>query len=86
MEKRTFHTLIKGYHKLGHNVYVHGRISGFMQVLCNGEPLKEYPNRVYYDGSYIFTTICTEDNYMIFKNYVELSYPGLCEFDFKIDE
>ena len=86
MGQRKFHTLIKVDHKFGQNPYVRGRISGIMQVLCNGEPLKGFAQLEYPDGTHVFTTLCTEENYMVFKNFVELSYPGLCEFDYEIEE
>ena len=85
--ERKFKTLIKETHKHGMNEYVHGRISGYKEVMCDGvrngfdEPgfaFKHVPGI----GS-VHTTVCEPEQYEKFKDLVEKHYPGLCEFNYQ---
>ena len=85
--ERIFKTLVREDHKFGKNDFVLGRISGYMEVICDGrrngidEPgvdalwyVREVGHR--------FTTLCEPEQYEQFANLVEKHYPGLCIFDY----
>ena len=67
--------------KLVSNEYVIGRIMGVNYVICNGVPRRGYPMYKNDDGSHVFRTVCTAEQYRTFTKTVEELYPGLCIFD-----
>lgn len=69
--------------KIFSNDYVIGRIMGVNYVTCNGVPGRGYGIFMNDDGSQIFHTVCTAEQYMTFAKIVEEMYPGLCVFDYK---
>lgn len=83
--ERMFYTLIKKDHKFGNNRYVHGRISGYKELICDGirngidEP--GYCNRMIPEVGLVMRSYCEPEKYDTFKDHVERYYPGLCEFD-----
>lgn len=82
---RKFYTFIKKEHKLGDRLYVHGRIHGFMTLICEED--QGVPSGVGVFGSgTIFVTKTTEEKYAKFKEVVEKHYPGLCEFDVEVEK
>ena len=73
--ERMFYTLVKKDHKFGNNSYVKGRISGYKELICDGnrngidEP--GYGNRMVPDVGYVLRTCCEPEQYEIFKDRVE---------------
>lgn len=90
MEKKVFNTLIKKDHKFGENEYVHGRISGMQEMICdgnnNGVDEPGYAMWHIPGVGEVLVTYCEPEKYESFKNLVEKHYPGLCEFDYDMSE
>lgn len=90
MEARIYRTRIKGGHILC-SEYTKARIAN-MAVTIIGNYTS---NRLIYDnkledgervperGDVILTSKCTAKEYADFRSQVEVSYPGLCIFDYK---
>lgn len=64
------------------NDYVLGRISGFMNVLCDGD---KHSHKVIKSKGTILTAECEPEAYEKFVTMVEDHYPGLCEFNYSED-
>lgn len=84
-ETKLFRTLVKKDHKFGGNDYVLGRISGYKNILCDGDR-----DGISKPGFGMFSTEigtimackCTLEEYNKFIDLVNKHYPGLCVFDY----
>ena len=85
MEKRIFKTLIKDNHKFGNNPYVRGRISGMAYVLFGCDKQCAHIRYENLDGV-LFRYNGLPEEYEKFKEVVESCYPGLCIFDYNLEE
>lgn len=85
--ERFFKTLVREDHKFGMNDYVLGRVSGILEVICDGkrngidEPGVDAMWEIPGVGS-TFTTLCEPEQYEQFANLIEKHYPGLCIFNY----
>lgn len=88
--ERMFYTRVNEDHKFGKNSYVHGRISGYKELLCDGDKNgidnPDFANQVIPGVGLVFRTCCEPWRYELFKDRVERYYPGLCEFDYNKDD
>lgn len=86
MDKRSFWTIIKGdVNVFGRNDYVRGVIMGIQYVVC-GKGSVTTPLFVDEEtGDAHFGIKCSEKLYGLFADIVEKKYPGLCEFDAKVE-
>lgn len=86
--ERMFNTRVKKDHKFGNSSYVHGRISGYKELICDGDKNgidnPGWANRMVPEVGLVLRTCCEPEKYEIFKNHVERYYPGLCEFDYTV--
>lgn len=77
LEVRIF---INGEHKLGHNLYVAGRINGIMSAIS-----KVYSDRIpsgieiLDEGTYM-KTYCTMEEFVELVRKINHDYEGLCQF------
>lgn len=85
MEQR-FRTLIKKDDKFGDNVFVRGRICGFMTCMCQMNNNKIALAQKKTENGYELRTVCEPEQYEKFKNFTESHYPGLCVFDYHGEE
>jgi len=84
MDKKVYFTLIKRMHKFGDNHYVRGRISG-IAFCMSGLEKEAYANMAVLDGT-VISNYFTQEEYDKFIETVEKLYPGLCEFNYKLEE
>ena len=95
MEVRTYRTRIKGGHILC-SEYAKARIAQMAVTIIGNYSSNRlvYDERIGYDmdgkqariqerGDLILTCECTEKEYTDFCSQVEVTYPGLCIFDYK---
>lgn len=79
-------TLIPDGHKFVDNDYVHGRISAVLKIFCSPyKPihmgwLKRYSQPDHNFG-YFFEVWTTDAAYEGAMKYLELLYPGVCQYD-----
>lgn len=81
MGKRIFKTLIKKDHKLGKNLYVKGRLSGFANLLC--KDYKDPHGNTECERGWILVNRCSPRRYLKFVKVAEEVYPDLCEFNYE---
>lgn len=83
--KETYKTLILANHKFGKNEYVHGRVSGIMDMTCCNKINEDYAI-IENEVGIILTVKTTEERYDQFCDTIEKLYPGLCVFGYLSDE
>ena len=85
MKGKTYFTLVKNDHAVfGNNAYVRGVVMGIMTTTCDGDPVGPQWVEKETDDHY-FEVATTDTKYQLFAERVEKKYPGLCEFDVKIE-
>lgn len=86
MDKRSFWTTIKGdVSTFGRNKYVRGVIMGIQYVVCGNGSVTTPLLGDNETGDVHFRVKCSEELYDSFAKIVEKKYPGLCEFDAKVE-
>lgn len=78
-DKLEVRIIIDATHKLGGNLYVHGRIHGIMSTIC-----ETYYSEIAFGIGRKHEGVCmkayaTPDEYEKFKTVLERDYPGLCK-------